>query len=164
MTTIDNSLVTAASIQMQAAIFSCKHSDFSGVLMGQYLSAPFEFNSLFQMIMKMEEVFDEKRFPEAYLTPRVFLASRAKTDYAEKGEVADMANIDELKPRLTGGTPKCTFEINVMFRQNATWQGQILWVEKNLKQSFRSVLEMLKLMDEAMGDNEMRQVLAKWGD
>jgi len=45
---------------------------------------------------------------------------------------------------------KCTFEITVRFRQNATWQGQILWAEKNLKQNFRSVLEMLKLMDEAL--------------
>ena len=45
---------------------------------------------------------------------------------------------------------KSTFEIEVRFLQNATWQGNIHWIEKNQKQSFRSTLEMLKLMDEAL--------------
>jgi len=48
------------------------------------------------------------------------------------------------------GSGKGTFEISVKFMQNSTWQGQIHWVEKNRKQSFRSALEMLKLMDEAL--------------
>jgi len=56
------------------------------------------------------------------------------------------------------GSQKCTFEISVRFQQNSTWQGQILWAEKNMKQSFRSVLEMLRLMDEAMGDGSSRPV------
>jgi len=45
---------------------------------------------------------------------------------------------------------KATFEISVKFQQNSTWQGQILWAEKNLRQNFRSVLEMLRLMDEGL--------------
>jgi len=56
------------------------------------------------------------------------------------------------------GSQKCTFEISVRFQQNSTWQGQILWAEKNMKQSFRSVLEMLRLMDEAMGEGSSRSV------
>ena len=48
------------------------------------------------------------------------------------------------------GSIKGTFEVSVKFMQNSTWQGQIHWVEKNRKQSFRSALEMLKLMDEAL--------------
>jgi len=56
------------------------------------------------------------------------------------------------------GSRKCTFEISVKFQQNSTWQGQILWAEKNMKQSFRSVLEMLRLMDEALEDGTARTV------
>jgi len=48
------------------------------------------------------------------------------------------------------GVTKSTFEITVRFKQNATWQGQINWVEKSMTQNFRSVLEMLKLIDEAL--------------
>lgn len=47
---------------------------------------------------------------------------------------------------------KGTFEITVKFTQNSTWQGQIHWVDKDRKQNFRSALEMLKLMDEALSD------------
>ena len=46
-----------------------------------------------------------------------------------------------------------TFEISVKFMQSATWQGQIHWIEKNQKQNFRSALEMLKLMDEALSES-----------
>ena len=48
------------------------------------------------------------------------------------------------------GSTKCTFEIEVKFMQNATWQGQIYWAERNQRQNFRSVLEMIKLMDGAL--------------
>jgi len=58
------------------------------------------------------------------------------------------------------GSTKGTFEITVKFMQNSTWQGQIHWVEKNQKQNFRSALEMLKLMDEALAEgNEGTQVI-----
>ena len=53
----------------------------------------------------------------------------------------------------SSGNAKSTFEITVRFQQNATWQGQIYWIEKNQKQNFRSALEMLKLMDEAIAEN-----------
>jgi len=44
--------------------------------------------------------------------------------------------------------------------QNNTWQGQIHWIENNRKQNFRSVLEMLRLMDEALtaDTEEMKSV------
>ncbi|HHY63462.1 MAG TPA: hypothetical protein GX501_00290 [Clostridiaceae bacterium] len=60
-------------------------------------------------------------------------------------------------------TGKATFIIKVLFRQNATWQGKIQWVEKNKTQNFRSDLEMLKLMDDALkiSDNDEDDT-AKW--
>ena len=45
-----------------------------------------------------------------------------------------------------------SFDVTVCCKQNATWQGQIHWVEKNQDQNFRSALEMLKLMDEALSE------------
>ena len=48
---------------------------------------------------------------------------------------------------------KATFTIQVQFRQNATWQGTICWKEKRGQVSFRSFLEMLLLMQEAVADS-----------
>ena len=61
-----------------------------------------------------------------------------------------------------GGSTMGTFEISVKFMQNATWQGQIHWVEKNQKQNFRSALEMLKLMDEALADSSDNTQSVSW--
>jgi len=55
-----------------------------------------------------------------------------------------------------------TFEVSVKFTQNATWQGHILWVEKNQKQNFRSALEMIKLMDEALAESAENKQVINW--
>ena len=43
-----------------------------------------------------------------------------------------------------------TFLVHIKYRQNATWQGEIRWVEKGNNVSFCSELELLKLMDNAL--------------
>ena len=43
-----------------------------------------------------------------------------------------------------------TFIIRVQHRQNSSWQGRITWVEEDKTLSFRSVWEMMKLIDEEM--------------
>ena len=60
---------------------------------------------------------------------------------------------------------KPTFIIRVQYRQNATWQGTIQWVEQKKTQQFRSVLEMIKLMEEVVDENcEMVDDPPKWED
>lgn len=71
-------------------------------------------------------------------------------------EGADKGNL--ISPRNVtvnaGGFGPMTFVIRVMFRRNATWQGTICWKEKRRQVSFRSFLEMLLLMQEAVADSE----------
>jgi hypothetical protein len=38
----------------------------------------------------------------------------------------------------------------VLFRQNASWQGSITWMEGKQEQSFRSALELIFLMNSAL--------------
>lgn len=47
-----------------------------------------------------------------------------------------------------------SFLIVVKDNQQETWQGTIEWVEQNRKQSFRSALEMIKLIDSALQKEE----------
>lgn len=46
-----------------------------------------------------------------------------------------------------------TFIIKIMSTQNSTWQGNVTWVEQNKVQNFRSALELMKMLDAAIGDN-----------
>ena len=50
----------------------------------------------------------------------------------------------------SGDKNKGTFIVKVEYCQNNTWQGKITWAEENKKVSFRSALEMVKLMNDAL--------------
>ena len=42
---------------------------------------------------------------------------------------------------------KNTFLVKLLSQQNATWQGTVTWVDKKEEQPFRSLLELIKLID-----------------
>ena len=48
------------------------------------------------------------------------------------------------------GQRKGTFVVKIEYCQNQTWQGKVVWAEENRTERFRSMLELVKLMDEAM--------------
>ena len=53
--------------------------------------------------------------------------------------------------KVTGQRGKdSTFIIHVKYRQNASWQGEVTWVDKQKKEYFRSALELVRLIDSAM--------------
>ena len=58
---------------------------------------------------------------------------------------------DEKKEKLTN-TP--TFLVEIKSCKNESWQGRLTWVEKNQTASFRSALELMKIMDSAVSNNE----------
>lgn len=54
-----------------------------------------------------------------------------------------------------------TFIVKIINKQNATWQGSVTWVDEQKTQNFRSALELIKLIDGAMGgDDEAEEHLA----
>ena len=55
-----------------------------------------------------------------------------------------------------------SFHVRVQHRQNGTWQGKITWVEENRTVSFRSVWEMIKLMENALGPENDGNEQGEW--
>lgn len=47
-----------------------------------------------------------------------------------------------------------TFLVRIQRTENATWQGQVVWTEEKVSKSFRSALELLKLIDSAVEEAE----------
>jgi len=52
----------------------------------------------------------------------------------------------------TSAEKTCTFDILVKFRHNAEWQGSIHWIEKDVTKQFSSIVELIKLMDNALAE------------
>ena len=55
------------------------------------------------------------------------------------------------------GGKRETFVVRVLCRQNNTWQGEVLWAERNERQNFRSTLELMKFMDSALEEHRGEQ-------
>jgi len=146
------------SIRMLVEVIKNDQGDIKGALHSKYLEEPFEFANMVNMIQKMEEIFDTVGFPQAFLTTRTFNNEKR---VVSKHDVEGSVFLNRGNEKETDGN-KCTFEISVRFRQNATWQGQIFWTEKNMRQNFRSVLEMLKLMDEALTEGKESETAIEW--
>ena len=49
-----------------------------------------------------------------------------------------------------------SFIIRVQHRQNSSWQGWIKWMEQDKKLYFRTIWEMIKLIDSAVETTEAR--------
>jgi len=153
--------VTARSVSMRVKILTYGHGIYRGELISRYLEKPFVFHTLVRMIEKMESIFNDKKFPQAFLSPRTFktIENGKPAKISEKQpEEEDLALID-YEGVATGS---CTFEIRVKSRQNATWQGQIYWVEKQAERDFQCVLDMLRLIGDALVEVDEHTEQAEW--
>jgi len=122
----------------------CMDSYENGVLKGRFytpLRGMEVFNSLSQFLVRMESVLEESRVPQSYTVSRSF------------STVLPMEAPDAAPERIRQGA-KATFELQILFRQHSSWQGMIIWREKKTEQSFRSVLELVLLMDSALRSME----------
>ena len=94
------------------------------------------FRGMMEFLSQMENTLETMDFPKAFTVVRSF--SDTTKDFSTPPADA----------QKTG--KQATFALKVLFRQNASWQGQITWLEGKKEQSFRSVLELLLLMNSAL--------------
>lgn len=124
----------------QQTMLVCVDSYDKGVLTGKLYLPGQEgerFDSLSQFLLRAEGLMERSGTPQSFTTPRIFAMPKPLEDApAEVGELT------------RGGL--ATFEMRVLFRQHASWQGELQWLERNAQQSFRSVLELITLMDSAL--------------
>lgn len=120
----------------------------NGVPVGQY-SNPCrgesgQFQSLTQLLLKLEQSLDVENIPQSFNKVRTFFPL---TEYWLEDSV------DERKRTGKIGT----FVVQILFRRNASWQGTITWLDKKQTQNFRSVLELIVLMDSALEETKFSQ-------
>lgn len=57
-----------------------------------------------------------------------------------------------------------TFVVQILNQQNATWQGLITWTEGQKTQSFRSALELIRLIDSAVEEENRQDNHSEWNE
>lgn len=121
-------------------------SCYDGVLAGRfyhtYQGESGQFQDLMQFLLKADQIMDETDNPQSFHVIRTFFPSylpdrdTAETGFSWAGEIA-------------------TFSLHIMFRRNASWQGNIIWMETGLSQNFRSVLELISLINSVVVSKKM---------
>ena len=118
----------------------CVDSYQDGVLKGRFynphMTAEQPFQSLTQFLQGMEATLETMDFPKAYTATRTF----APLPKAKDGEKTGTCQPGAL----------ATFAVRILFRQNASWQGSVTWLEGKQEQTFRSALELILLMSTAL--------------
>lgn len=123
------------------AFIVCIDGYDNGILCGRlypsFGNEELSFSSTMDFLKCMDSRLNNAQFPQSFCSSRVFqpaqgvAAQSQPTSFHRNGRIA-------------------TFSLKILFRQNASWQGSLCWLESNQEVAFRSVLELLMLLDNAL--------------
>lgn len=119
------------------AVTGYEDKNISGTLYCPALNLTLPFSNLMQLLFRMESLMDRLNAPQRSMRQRTFQAAPREPD-------------PDPLPSADDCTPLASFSVNVLFRQNASWQGNLVWTDAKLESSFRSALELVGLLDEAL--------------
>ena len=108
----------------------------SGRVYNLFFGGSRSFANLMQLLLTLEDMLEQLNYPEAFAQPR----------RGWDGAV----RLPQLPPAKEMRGSLATFRLRLLFRQNASWQGCVHWLGPGCEQSFRSVLELLMLLDSAL--------------
>ena len=128
-------------------VFSYTNKNIKGSLSNITLANDEKFDNLAQMLFGIEKILDDNQFPQPNLETRTFTQISDISDSAKGLGTGKNVTTTEDEDQ---GISIATFKLSVLFRQNASWQGNLVWLENNSAAQFRSVFELIQLLDSVL--------------
>lgn len=119
-------------------IYGYEGKQLQGELSNPYFAKSVSFDNALQLLFLLEQLADDLQYPQKTVENRT-LAMETFNDWIPQWQ----NGIGEKKVLAT-------FTLRILFRQNASWQGTLGWKEEGREAQFRSVLELLKLLDSVL--------------
>ena len=126
-------------------INSVRSGQLGGLLYHSYSKEATPFETVEQMVFRMEQLYDLLKFPFPGTNERSFSDTK-RQDQVQIEREKVMSDDKLLQKHGDIGT----FIVRVQHRQNSSWQGRITWMENDKTIQFRSVWEMIKLIESAV--------------
>ena len=103
------------------------------------------------LVIEMERFYDAIGYPQAATKTRKFMErEREKVPAKEHMTVIyDSQTLIQLRGNLA------TFLVGVTSRQNASWQGDVVWMEQKIRKHFCSDMELVVFVDDAVKKSEL---------
>ena len=118
--------------------------ELKGEMFHSYQEEGIAFDNLEQMINHMEQFFDRLGFPHRSTNSRSFFPQTLVQHHSQEEKVMKDEQVLSKHGELG------TFIDRVQHRQNSSWQGRLTWVEEDKTINFRSIWEMIKLIENAV--------------
>lgn len=125
----------------------CVEKSINGEIAGEfyccYLDKPQKFDNIVQLLRSMEQFYNLISFPQSAVQLRNFAGAKFGSAL---GMISEKPVLD--RNYMIERRGACaTFLVYVQYRQNATWQGTVLWAESGRREEFKSALELIMIID-----------------
>ncbi|MEA4954340.1 MAG: hypothetical protein VB096_02325 [Pseudoflavonifractor sp.] len=157
----------SANASMFKLILYPTENEYCGRLYNIYQKDSIKCADLGDVLIKLNQLCDEYNFPMCNLRIRTFerndnplSPSKSETLGKEKKMFYDADAFNPYKAfteytqacsaSKEGLRPVASFYIHVMYRQNASMQGCIVWIDTKNEANFRSAMELLYLLQSAI--------------
>lgn len=138
---------TMGDISYEArSMYLCVDKYELGEIGGRFYSAfedkAYDFHSLLALIGYVDNLLDDTMYSQRYEERRALMNIPSSRR--------------ERTPRTDWKEFKCpagavaTFVMRIHFRQNATWQGEVTWMDNKQTSFFRSALELFRMIDDVL--------------
>lgn len=139
-------------------------SDWNGKIYTRLNKEAISFRNIGEMLDVLENIWNIIGYPQEAMINRRFLAQQKTIAKKERIRVSyfDDETKDKMKVELSEEDmekkrgEQGTFIVRIQYRQNATWQGNVTWVDENKTVPFRSALELIRLIDSTQ-QNEVNE-------
>ena len=101
------------------------------------------------LVIEMERFYDAIGYPQAATKTRKFMERKGGRIPAKEhmAVISDGQDLIQLRGNLA------TFLVGVTSRQNASWQGDVVWMEQKIRKHFCSDMDLMVFVDEAVKKN-----------
>lgn len=103
------------------------------------------------LIIEMERFYDDIGYPQAAIKTRKFIERKGGRIHAKE----HMAIISDSQTLMQFRGKLATFLVGVTSRQNASWQGDVVWMEQQIRKHFCSDMELVVFVDDAVKKSEL---------
>lgn len=125
-----------------------------GQVVSRRLTAPMAFSDVGHLLLQLEEVFDRQNFPQAFERKRTFTDEHHSDSLLPLAADLEHGMDPQLVAQAAGKVS--TFDLYVITRRNTTWQGFVDWLDGRPRSHYKSVLELLKLLDPLLSVPEQK--------
>ncbi|MEA5012133.1 MAG: hypothetical protein VB100_10495 [Angelakisella sp.] len=121
------------------------------------------FGGILEMLNHLENICNQIDYPQNTHRMRSFVTDK-KQEQPHPMTLEEARSVEEIekKENQSARGTAATFVVQVRYRQNATWQGSVKWVDTGKSQNFRSTLELINLMEGALQSTQDATTKSEW--